>query len=102
VRNRSPRMLRRTTVHIDLPAGATLEATNLERLRADYQATIRQGTLVLQVSTLFPGRTRNIPVALRFGVAGTMEGLGVYAFPEARPESFAAHPPQQLEIGGAQ
>ncbi|MFT5353983.1 MAG: hypothetical protein ACI9KE_001183 [Polyangiales bacterium] len=102
VRNRSPRMLRRTTVHIDLPAGATLEATNLERLRADYQATIRQGTLVLQVSTLFPGRTRNIPVALRFGVAGTMEGLGVYAFPEARPESFADHPPPQLEIGGAQ
>ncbi|MFK8002742.1 MAG: alpha-2-macroglobulin family protein [Polyangiales bacterium] len=102
VRNRSPRMLRRTTVHIDLPAGATLESTCLERLRADYEATIQEGTLVLHLSALFPGRERRIPVALRFGAAGTMEGLGVYAFPQARPDAFAVHAPQRLEIGGGQ
>lgn len=102
VRNRSPRILRRTTVHIDLPAGSTLEATCLERLRADYEATIREGTLVLQVSALFPGRERRIPIALRFGAAGTMEGLGIYAFPQVRPDSFAVHAPQRLQIGGGQ
>lgn len=102
VRNRSPRMLRRTTLHIDLPAGATLESRCLERLRADYGATIRQGTLILQLSALYPGRERRIPLALRFGSAGEMEGLGVYAFPGTRPDAFAVHAPQRLEIGGAQ
>lgn len=102
VRNRSPRLLRRTVVHIDLPAGATIEATSLERLRSAHQATIRQGTLVLHVSALFPGRSRNIRLALRFGTAGTMAGLGVYAFPQGRPASFAALPPQRLQVGGGQ
>ncbi len=104
VHNARPQTLRHAVLEIDLPTGAELDETafaHLER-RLVRRPVHEQKTVRMNLRTLLPGRSIEIPLRLRWTVAGRVRGLGVSAHAAPRPDRAIVIAPRTLEIGGAQ
>lgn len=105
IHNTRPQTLRHAIVEIDLPTGAELDETAFEGLeqRLVRRPVHEQKTMRMELRTLLPGRSIEIPLRLRWTVAGRLRGLGVSAHAAPRPDRAVVIAPRVLEIrGGAQ
>ncbi|MFH0899349.1 MAG: MG2 domain-containing protein [Pseudomonadota bacterium] len=101
VRNRSPRTIGRPVVEIGLPAGAELDeaARAIIRWHTAVEPDATRGTLRLELHALPPGGIREIPLPIRWTVAGQLQGLGIASFPSDNPEDVSVTPPRTWDIG---
>ena len=102
IHNTRPRTLRHAIVEIDLPTGAELDETAFEHLeqRLVRRPFHEQKTMRMQLRSLLPGRSIEIPLRLRWTVAGRLRGLGVSAHAAPRPDRAVVIAPRVLEIEG--
>jgi len=88
VQNRSPRILTRPVVEIELPAGSELDEPTRDQLalllRAD--AHMEGRTLILPLRPLAPGAWTSFPLPVRWALSGTLRGLGTVAYDELGPD----------------
>ncbi|MBX3251714.1 MAG: hypothetical protein KF901_31340, partial [Myxococcales bacterium] len=96
VRNRRPRVLSRPMVEIALPAGAELAATPTH---GGHSARADGGVLTVPLPALLPGRSAQIPLAIRWGTSGALEGLGVSAWSAERPDVRTVIVPRAVLVG---
>jgi hypothetical protein len=100
VQNRAPRTIGRPILEVSLPAGAELDEDARHALRAltvvEPEAT--RGTLTLVLRAMPPGTSRRLPLALRWSVAGRLNGLGVVAYPDDQPEDRSITQPRAWEV----
>ena len=102
IHNARPQTLRHAIVEIDLPTGAELDETAFEHLqqRLVRRPVHEQKTMRMELRTLLPGRSVEIPLRLRWTVAGRLRGLGVSAHAAPRPDRAVVIAPRVLEIAG--
>ncbi len=99
VRNRTPRVVPRTVVEVELPTGAEVLAADLRRLaRRGLSADQGGGVLRLVLPPLSPGQERRLPLSLRFSVEGTFLGFGVAAWAEDRPGWVTVVRPRRMVL----
>jgi hypothetical protein len=98
VQNRGPRVLVEPVVEVDLPAGVELDEPTREALEAMTRGRpTREGrTLRIELRPLAPGGRAQIPLPIRWSLAGRLRGLGVAAFDDAFPRSVAGRPTRVL------
>lgn len=79
IHSRSPHLLQRPELQVDLPAGVELDEPTRQALRhyAIGDPTMRGRTLRMRLAPLAPGARRAIPLPLRWAVGGSLRGLGV-------------------------
>lgn len=102
IHNTRPQTLRHAVLEIDLPTGAELDETAFEHLerRLVRRPVHEQKTMRMELRTLLPGRSIEIPLRLRWTVAGRLRGLGVSAHAAPRPDRAVVIAPRVLEIEG--
>ncbi|MFO0562108.1 MAG: hypothetical protein U0269_29105 [Polyangiales bacterium] len=89
----------RVAVEIQLPAGATLDAATTASLRSVSSAEMRDGGLLrLILPTVAKDQHITIPLALRWLLRGTVQGLGVVAYAEDRPTRMTVLPARSFEL----
>ncbi|MBW2464301.1 MAG: hypothetical protein JRH11_21810, partial [Deltaproteobacteria bacterium] len=97
VRNRTPRVVPRTVVEVELPTGAEVLAADLRRLaRRGLSADQGGGVLRLVLPPLSPGQERRLPLSLRFSVEGTVRGFGAAAWAQDRPTRVTVVRPRRM------
>ncbi len=102
VRNAVPRSLREPVLTVSLPAGAVLDARSRAELDARLAAPVgvEDGRLRLRLRPLVPGRSVELPITLRYEVAGELRGFGVDAFVADREDRRTVVPPRAVTVNG--
>ena len=97
VRNRTPRTLPAPRVEVVLPTGAELSVEDPRYAVTGTRVQLEEDVVEIHLPPLLPGRSRSVPLPVRWSVAGRLRGLGVAARASERGE-VTVLPPRTIEI----